>query len=430
MGASMLKTRFFTSIALLAVAGAPAALAQPRGRAAAVPAPAGRPAGGTVNYWMSAETTSGLAAAMGGQPGAGGAGARPSIMGALLRGGRGAAGGPRADAYIHNLHLELGSPRRAAGAPTADHFIPTGLNAGASLPLASPEPNRPVPTQPHERPGGGDGGANARILFYWGCGEHARPGQPYEIDTARLRAGQVPPAMAQLAIRAMTPPNQASAATFGEWPNQRSRVTIPASGSLVGAHSVRGNYSPDINFTLAPGQDFLAPITITQNSPAPSRAVPLGWQQVPNALGYFIMATGAAENNTIIIWTSSEAQMSQMGAFDYLPPAEVARLVQQRVLLAPTTTQCTVPVEVAGRVQAASLMMTAFGPEANFSSPQPPARMPRGWAPDWTVKLRTRSAYMGMLGQDLAAMMRGESGDRQQQEPRRRRNPLGRIFGQ
>jgi hypothetical protein len=397
----------------------------------AAPAAPIRPAGGTVNYWMSAETTSGLAAAMGGQASAAG-GARPSIMGALLGGGGGGGGarGPRADAYIHNLRLELGSPRRPAGAPTADHFIPAGLNAGPSLPLVSPEPNRPAPTRPYQTPGGGDGGANGRILIYWGCGEHARPGQPYELDLARLRAGQVPPAMAQLAVQAMTAPSQANSATFGEWPNQRSRVTIPANGSLVGAHSVRGNYSPDINFTLAPGQDFLAPIAITQNSPAPSRAVPLGWQQVPNATGYFVMATGAAENNTIIIWTSSEIQMSQMGAFDYLAPSEAARLVQQRVLLAPTTTQCTVPTEVAGRVQAASLMMTAFGTEANFSFPERPARAPRGWAPDWAVKLRTRSAYVGMLGQDLAAMMRGDDRQQQQEQPRRRRNPLGRIFGQ
>ena len=63
-----------------------------------------------------------------------------------------------------------------------------------------------------------------------------------------------------------------------------------------------------------------------------------------------------------------------MGAFDYLAPEEVARLLQQRVLLAPQTTQCTVPAEVAGGVQGASLMMTAFGPEANFSHPAPPRR--------------------------------------------------------
>ena len=142
----------------------------------------------------------------------------------------------------------------------------------------------------------------------------------------------------------------------------------------------------------------------------------------------------AAENETIILWSSSEIQFSQMGAFDYLSQEEIARLLQQRVLLQPSTTQCTVPAEVAGRVQAASLMMNAFGPEADFSYPARPARAPRGWAPDWTVKLRTRASYVGMLGQDMAAMMRGQDqGQQPREEPRRRRNPLGglgRILGQ
>ena len=37
-------------------------------------------------------------------------------------------------------------------------------------------------------------------------------------------------------------------------------------------------------------------------------------------------------------------------------------------------------------------MMNAFGPEANFSHPVRPARAPRSWAPEWTVKLRTRAS--------------------------------------
>jgi hypothetical protein len=122
-----------------------------------------------------------------------------------------------------------------------------------------------------------------------------------------------------------------------------------------------------------------------------------------------------------------------MGAFDYLAPEEIVRLLQQRVLLQPATTQCTVPAEVAGRVQSASLMMTAFGPEANFSYPARPARPPRGWAPEWTVKLRTRASYVGLLGQDMEAMLRGQGREQQREEPRRRRNPLGglgRILGQ
>jgi hypothetical protein len=416
----MTKTSFLLAAASLAgIALSAAAIGQPGQN------------GGTATYWMSAETTSGLAAM------AGMSGGRPpsrgSMIGAML-GGSGPGTGGNNPGYVHNLKLDLGSPRRPAGAPQADHFIPVGLNAGPSLPLASPQPTAAPTPRPYETPTYGDGGANGRILIYWGCGEHARPGQPYEIDLATLRTGPMPPAMAALNIRPMAPPSQTTSATFGEWPNERSRTTIPASGSLVGDHTIRGNYSPDIHFTLAPGQDFLAPIQLTSNTRGPGGAVPLAWNPVANARAYFLMATGAAENNTIIMWSSSEIQFSQMGAFDYLSPEEIVRLLQQRVLLQPTTTQCTVPAEVAGRVQAASLMMTAFGPEANFSYPARPARPPRAWAPDWTVKLRTRASYVGLLGQDMEAMMRGQGREQpQREEPRRRRNPLGglgRILGQ
>ena len=47
------------------------------------------------------------------------------------------------------------------------------------------------------------------------------------------------------------------------------------------------------------------------------------------------------------------------------------------------------------------------------------------------MKLRTRASYVGLLGQDMEAMMRGQSREQQPREdPRRRRNPLGHIFGQ
>ncbi len=404
MGADMMKTSLFTSIAaLVTVAAAAAATAQPRQAGA----------GGTVTYWMSAETTSGLAAMS--QSG------RPTMASAL-------AGRMSSPSYIRSLTLQLGSPRRAAGAPAAEHLPPSALGAGPSLPLLSPErppaqpQSYPTPTYPQGTPQG-------RILIYWGCGERARPGQPFEIDLARLRPGQLPPAMAQMAIQAMNPPSAATSTTYGEWPNQRSEARVPANGSLVGAHAIRGNYTPEINFSLAAGNDFLAPIAITQNSPAASRAVPVAWRNVPGARAFFMMATGAAEDNTIVMWSSSEVQFSQMGVLDYISDGEIARLLQQRVLLPAATTQCTVPAEVAGRVQAASLMLTGFGGEANFSTPRP-AGAARSWRPDWTVKLRTRSAYMGMLGQDMEAMMRGNArGQERQSEQPRRRSLRNRILG-
>jgi hypothetical protein len=226
----------------------------------------------------------------------------------------------------------------------------------------------------------------------------------------------------------MTPPSPGTTGTYGDWPNDRSRTSVTATGSLVGEHVVRGNYSPEIRFALDQSQDFLAPVVLTANTSSASGAVPVAWQPVSRALGYFLMSTGAREDGTIVLWSSSEVQAMQVG-FDYLAPEEVARLIQQRVVLSPQTTQCTVPVEVARGVQGASLMLNAFGPEANFSHPVRPARPPRGWAPEWTVKVRTKSSYFGMLGMDMEAMMRGEE-QPQPEQRRRRRNPLRDILGQ
>ncbi len=387
----------FTGVAALSVAVSGIALAQPRAAG-----------GGTVHYWMSAETMSGMAA--------------------MNQSGQGRGAGPN---YLRNLNLQLGSPRRPSGPPAAEHLPPAGLNAGPSLPLLTPE-GRPAPVPVATGPGGGGGGASGRMLIYWGCGERARSGQPIEIDLGRMAQGQMPPGMAGLNVQPMMPPSAATASTFGEWPNQRSRVTIPGNGSLVGDHVVRGNYSPEIRFALQQGQDFLAPIALTSNTRSASGAVPVAWQSVANARAYFVMASGARADGTIVIWTSSEVQLTQ-AYFDYLSPQEIVRLLQSRVLLGPQTTQCTVPADVAGNVQAASLMVTAFGPEANLSHPARPANAARSWAPEWTMKLRTRSAYMGMLGMDMEAMMRGDQAApdrRQPAQPRRRRSPLERILGQ
>lgn len=351
-------------------------------------------------YWMTADTTSGMGAMMAGA----GAGGRPtmgSVMGAMM--GR---GGNR-DGYAHTLMLQLGSDRRATG-PSAEHLPPVGLQAGASLPLVTPQAVASAPVergpwpQTMERPRG-------RILIYWGCGEHARPGQPVVIDFASMTAGKIPPAFANAMMRSMNPPSPARFATYGEWPNQRSRTAVPAGGSLVGDHVVRGNYSPEIRFSLASGQDFLAPVRLTSNQAAASGAVPLVWQPVGGSRAWFATAMGAGANGDMVMWTSSETQTAPM--MDYMSDGEISRLVQQRVLLPASADRCTVPAEVARAGQGSMMTLTAFGGEANFSNPMRPARAPASWRPEWTVKLRTKSSYMGLLGMDMDEMM-GRGGDR------------------
>jgi hypothetical protein len=360
--------------------------------AAAVAAQAQQQGGGPATYWMSAETTSGMSAM-----------AQSGDASGMVR--RLSGGG---ESHAHNLMLQLGTGRRAPGDPSAEHLPPSGLQTGGSLPLVSPlRAEAPRPTGPYNQTGEKPKG---RMLFYWGCGERARAGQPVVVDFASLAAGKVPPALAQMAWKAMNPPQPGTSITYGEWPNNKSKTRVPAGGSLVGDHVVRGNYTPEIKFSLAAGQDFLPPVALTQQTPGASGAIPLAWRPIAQAKGWFLSTAGAAQNGDMIMWTSSETQAAAM-MMDYLAPDEVARLVQRKVLLPGSAGRCTVPQEVASAAPQSMLSVIAFGPEANFSHPARPAGAPASWKPEWAAKLRTKATYMGMLGMDLAAMMNGQDAD-------------------
>jgi hypothetical protein len=330
--------------------------------------------------------------------------------------------------YVKILHLQLGGNARPAGAPSAEHLPPAGLGAGPTLPLVTPqeirtteEPSTPGMPPNMERPRG-------RILIYWGCGEHARPGQPVVFDFATMQAGHIPPAFAAaMNVAREQPPSPGRFPTYGEWPNQKSQAHVPKTGSLVGEHVIRGNYSPEIHFTLAPGQDFLAPVTLVSNAAAPSGAVPVVWQPVPGARAWFASAFSAGQNGDVIMWTSSETQAMPM--MDYMPDGEIDRLLRQRVLMPAPTDRCTVPSEVAHAGQAPMFMLTAFGGEANFSHPLRPARPPASWHPDWLVKLRTKSSYMGLLGMNMPGMgareeAQGQPGDNPPPDQKKKKKGL------
>ena len=370
---------------------------------------------GPAVYWMSADTASGLAAMAGG----GGRPSASSVMGAMM-GGRGSR-----SSYAHNLTLQLGSPRRATGAPSAEHVPPAGLQAGQVLPLLTPQsaPRTTGPAQPWgpmERPRG-------RMLIYWGCGETARPGQPAVIDFAAMAAGRMPPAFANSALKPMNPPSAATSATYGEWPNERTETRVPAGGSLVGEHVVRGNYTPEIRFALGAGQDFLAPVVLTSNTAGASGSIPLVWRPVPGARAWFGAVMGAAQNGDFIIWTSSETQAAMM-AFDYIAEADIAPLVQRRVLMPATADRCTIPAEVARAAPQSMLSLIAFGGESNFSQPRP-AAAPRTWRPEWTVKVRSKSTHMGMLGMTMPGMDGGDEGERPRDQGKKKKRKLPGLPG-
>jgi hypothetical protein len=322
--------------------------------------PAGAP---EATYWMSAETVSGMA-----------------------------AGAP--SGVARKLQLQLGSARRASGQPAAEHLPPSGLQAGASLPLVTTS----------AAVGGGAGAAaqsfdpsqlKGRMLIYWGCGERARPGQPLTVDFATAAAGKASPLAGMLNAAAMTPPAPGRQATYGEWPNAQGGQ-IPAAGSLVGEHAVRGNYTPEIRFAVAQANDFLGPLSPTSAS-LPSGAVRIAWPALGQAKGYAAGVMGGSEDGTVVMWSSSEVKMMGAALPDYLAQSEIARLLQQKALMSPQTTECTVPAEVIKATQGAMLQMTAYGPEANYAAPS-------GASGNWAVKLRSKSTHMSILGMPSLGM--------------------------
>jgi hypothetical protein len=355
-------------------------------------------------YWMSVTTHSGLMGMANMNP-------MDMMMG----------GGPNPNASNATMLLQLGSADAPArGGPQANHTVPQVARIGPQLPLRTPD--RPTAEraepgdipQDFERPKG-------RLLLFFGCGERAKSGQPVVFDFARMAAGELPRGL-ESRIRAARVQNFNPTAwrTYGEWPHHGQGVTLfgggqptvlPAGASLLGEHVVRGNYTPDIRFTLTPGHDVMAPVQFTSNAKTASGAVNLAWSAIPTATGYAAVAVGGgAREDDVVFWSSSEVSTWDLGA-DFIPPAEAARLVRERVLMAPSTTQCTIPREVVaamGQQQGESggvVMFNAFGPEQNVVYPPRPADRATPWNQQWFVKARFQSNAVTMLGQDMAAMM-------------------------
>ena len=385
---------------------------------AAFAQPAGQKVTGPVaTYWMSAGTQSGF-----GMPGAGGS-QKPSMsqIMAMMRGG---------GAAQHNLLLQLGSSQRAQGLPQAEHLPPSGLGAGPNLPLVTPPPrNTPEPSEgpppipkEYQKPRG-------RMLIFWGCGEHAKAGQPIVIDFAQMSAGKIPPGMEALGkglgVRTMQGPSVSRNATYGEWPNERTRTHVPGQASLVGDHVVQGNYSPQIKFALDAGLDFLGALNLTTIARNPSGSGQLGWGAVTGAQAYLASAVGGGQNETVVLWTSSEVQAAAFAMPDYIGPADLDRLVASRALMSPQTTSCTVPKEVIDAAPQALVQMVAYGREANFVYPPRPANPKVTWNQEWQVKVRYRSATGGILGMAMPGMgddednprRRGQRGAQEQSAP-------------
>ena len=356
---------------------------------AAIPVVAQRApdSGPIARYDMRAGTVSGFAAM-----GTGGA----SMMGAMFGGG--------GDKVQHELYLRLGSNQAPAkGAPKADHFMPPNAKLGKSVALTTPKEERVQEDFPEgQKPKG-------RLLVFWGCGEHAPKGQPLVIDFAKVAAGQMPPGMAGVwtttIIRDLGPTLQNSK-TFGRWPAEDHKFVKPDS-SLIGAHRVAGNYSPELSFNLV--HDFMAPLSVTSTG-QPSGASLIKWGAIQYATGYLATLFGGkmgpnGEMGDMVMWTSSFGKQFGGGLGDWISPTQVALLVKDRTVMAPTTTSCLIPAEVTKAAPDFKMgTLVAYGPEEDFAYPPRPADPKARWDLQWTARIRHRSmtSWMDMPGMGAA----------------------------
>ncbi len=332
------------------------------------------------HYWMSVSTSNqsipGMSAEMSG-------------MGGMF-GGRGAFGPKR------ELILQVESPRSPAESPRADHAIPPGQNMGATLPLITPivEKSERVPQErrrmEYEKP-------KARMLIYWGCGENIGKGQPRVLDTARMSPEDFGRAFTGHTPTRQSPPSAHKGWVYGEWPNKDDKKDVPKDSSLVGSHLVRGNYLPDIGFSLDRKRDFMAPVTFSSIQATPAGATILEWQSIPTAIGYFAAAMAHDQKTgDSIFWSASEMPEVGFALQDYLSPADVSRFIRERVVMDPSRTTCTVP-PIFKDVQGAMLQFIAYGEELNLVHPPRPKNPGHPWDPQWSVKVRLKSTGMTML---------------------------------
>lgn len=376
---------------------------------AATPAPAKKQVvtGPVAVYWMNTTTSTGMSNMMNG---AGGKPSMSSIMGNMMGGGSN---------VTHAMTLELGSNQAAAAEPAGDHLPPAALNAGDDLPLyykpvkAGPvEETKPVEeTHDYQPPKG-------KILIFWGCGEHAPKTQPVVIDlstltdpAARMQTmKKMMPLTNTIALDPVHPPRPDAWKNYGEWPNVKSKKGIGSDASLVGAHTIKANYAPQIDFTLNQNQDFLPAINVTHNEKSASGAVPLAWNPVNGSKGFVVTAVGGGQD-TVVMWTSAQVQTAWMGlAPDYLTANDVSKLLSMKALLPGDTTTCTVPAEVTGAAQGLIYGITAYGGETNIAYPPRPADVNTPWNIQWETKVRYRSTTGGLLGQNMGGMMAGGMG--------------------
>jgi len=130
------------------------------------------------------------------------------------------------------------------------------------------------------------------------------------------------------------------------WPSRDDTRMVPANASLVGEHAFTGRACRKASGSPSGGADIMPPIELAQRDAA--GATVLEWKALPTGAAYFVAAMGrrkAAAAATPSRWCSGlpggARHRQRPGRLPDQPRG--GPLAEGEVLLAPTTTTCTVP---------------------------------------------------------------------------------------
>ena len=391
-----MATRIFASVVSLsaiAISGAGPALAQTPPRQVVKPPVA--------QAWIDVATFSGFGIGAMGAGGGSGQGMMGMTMGALM-------GGPAQQAEFGNTETGAAGrwmdvtlyTSRNPNLQLATQSVPPATGLAPSLKLMAPERPKPVPRGEDEAPTEFNyEPPKGKLLLYWGCSETVRPGQPKVVD---LQTATMAEFAKFFESRRSTTRGAHAAAGRPVWPSRDDKRVFPAGASIAGPHAYQGDGVPEsFKFSIPAAQDIMPALQLKQSEqPA---FVRLDWNAIPAARAYFLGSMGAreGEQNTIVIWTSSELPDSGFGLFDYQTNRAIDGWLKDKVLLPPTTTTCAIPKEAAGQ---GMLRAIAYGSELNMAYPPRPTDPAVAWEPEWNVKIRVKSLTTTMFGMPEGAM--------------------------
>ena len=345
--------------------------------------------------WIDVATFSGMGMPMGS---GGGMGALGGMFGGKAGAGSNSFGNTRtmsAGRWVDVTVRSRANPNLdQAQQAVPEKFLSPGLDLRApkNAPPA-PRDDEDVKHEDPERPKG-------RMLLYWGCGKEIRPGQPRVLDMASAAPGDY---AKFFVARSATQRGAHAAVGRPVWPNHDDSRMVPQGASLQGEHAFSGKGIPEgFRFQLPAAQDLMPPLALDQGNS--NGATDLSWNAISTSRAYFVSAMGSNTKEDMVMWTSSELADTGFGLMDYQTNAAVDRWLKEKVLLASTTTSCTVPKGIFGE-NGGMVRLIAYGDELNLAHPPRPKDPKAKWQPVWTVKVRVKSVASGMLG-----MSEGRSG--------------------